>query len=102
MKRKLFFSVLMSIATLFVACDNSSNDVDKIIDPTIKVEAGEATVDSITFTISSKDAESVAYVVVDATEGIPSNDSIFEGTAVEANKEVTITIDNLSPRQSTW
>ena len=62
MKRNFFFTTLLSIAMLFVACDNSSNGVDKIVDPTIKVEAGQATADSITFTISSTDAESVAYV----------------------------------------
>ena len=97
MKRNFFFTTLLSIAMLFVACDNSSNGVDKIVDPTIKVEAGQATADSITFTISSTDAESVAYVVVDASEGVPSNDAILKGTAVEANKAVVITVDNLSP-----
>mgnify|MGYP003294659426 FL=1 len=97
MKRNFFFTTLLSIAMLFVACDNSSNDVDKIVDPTIKVEAGQATADSITFTISSTDAESVAYVVVDASQGVPSNDAILKGTAVEANKAVVITVDNLSP-----
>ena len=97
MKRNFFFTTLLSIAMLFVACDNSSNDVDKIVDPTIKVEAGQATADSITFTISSTDAESVAYVVVDASRGVPSNDAILKGTTVEANKAVVITVDNLSP-----
>lgn len=96
MKRNIFFIVLMSIATLFVACDNSSNEVDKTVDPTVKVVAGEATTESIAFTITSTDAESVAYVVAEAKEGMPSNDAILRGTAVEANKEVAVTVDNLS------
>ncbi|MBQ8774264.1 MAG: hypothetical protein IJZ50_00215 [Alistipes sp.] len=96
MKRNIFFIVLMSIATLFVACDNSSKDVDKTVDPTVKVVAGEATTESISFTITSTDAESVAYVVVEAKEGMPSSDSILQGEAVEANKEVAITVENLA------
>lgn len=99
MKRTIFSIVLMSMAALFVACDNNEPVVEEPInDPLITIDTGATTAESITFTITSQDAESVAYLVLDAKEGAPSSATIFSvGTAIDANKAVTMTVKELMP-----
>lgn len=100
MKRTIFSIVLMSIAALFVACDSNEPVVDEPInDPIITIDTGATTAESITFTITSQDAESVAFLVLDAKEGAPSSATIFSaGAAIDANKAVTMTVEELMPK----
>jgi PBP1b-binding outer membrane lipoprotein LpoB len=70
MKIKNLLLALLALPLLFVGCKNSDPVVDEtpeIKQPTVAVTAGEATENTITFTITSTDADKVAYVVVEGT-----------------------------------
>ena len=95
MKIKNLFLVLFALPLLFVACDKDNPVVDEVKDPTVAVTAGESTENSIAFTITSTDAEKVAYLVVEGAEAPTASEVLTNGTAVEANKSVELTASEL-------
>lgn len=95
MKIKNLFLVLFALPLLFVACDKDNPVVDEVNNPTVAVTAGEATENSIAFTITSTDAEKVAYLVVEGAEAPTASEVLANGTAVEANKSVELTATEL-------
>lgn len=95
MKIKNLFLILFALPLLFVACDKDNPVVDEVNNPTVAVTAGEATENSIAFTITSTDAEKVAYLVVEGAEAPTASEVLANGTAVEANKSVELTASEL-------
>ena len=70
--------------------------MDEVKNPTVAITVGEATENSITFTITSTDAAEVKYLVVESTEATPTATEVLtNGAAVEANTEAGCYIDEL-------
>ena len=97
MKIKNLFYLLLALPMMLVACEqegeNGGNDVKN---PTVAVEAGEATESTLSFTVTTTDADAAAYMVVKASESVPSVAVILEnGTAVEVNTAKACTVSEL-------
>lgn len=96
--KKFSFLALSLLATAFVGCkeDNPVIDEPVVVTPEVTLEAGETTETTIAFTVTSKDAEAVAYLVFEG-ETVPAAEDIFaNGTAVEVNKAVEVTVEELN------
>ena len=62
--------------------------MDEVKNPTVAITVGEATENSIAFTITSTDAAEVKYLVVESTEATPTATEVLtNGTAAETNAE---------------
>lgn len=95
MRIKNLFYALFALPLFFLACEDN-NKVDEVKDPTVAVVAGEATENSVSFTITSTDANKVAWLVVEATATLPTATEIFAaGQEVAANKSVEATATEL-------
>lgn len=90
MKIKNLFTALLALPLLFVACGENET-VDQVKNPTVKVTAGTATENSLSFTIESTDATQVAYLVVEGSDVPTASEVLANGKAVDANKKVEIT-----------
>ncbi len=78
--------------------DTPDNPNPEVVLPKVTLTAGEATMETITFTLVSEDATSVSYTVVSTNATRPSLDDILaSGTPVEPNKSHTITAESLFP-----
>ena len=89
--------LLFALPLLFVACEKNA-PVDEIKDATISITTGTTSPSSVAFTITSTDADKVAYVVVEASEAAPNASEVLAtGTAVEANTSVEVKESNLVP-----
>ena len=95
MKIKNLLLALLALPLFFVACDNDNPQVDEILDPTVEVTAGEATENSLTFTVTSTDAEKVAYLVVEGAEAPTASEVLANGTSIEVNTNVALTATDL-------
>lgn len=95
MKIKNLLLALLALPLLFVACDNDNPQVDELLDPTVEVTAGEATENSLTFTVASTEAEKVAYLVVEGAEAPTASEVLANGTSIEVNKSVALTATDL-------
>ncbi len=64
--------------------------------PTVTLEAGEADVNTLTFSLTTTDAGKAAYMYVKQRETLPeAADILTKGTEVEPNKTVTCTLGEL-------
>ena len=91
--RNLFYAFL-ALPLFFVACEE--NKVDEVKNPTVAVTAGEATEASVSFTVTSTDAEKVAWVVVEATATAPTATEVINaGKVIAANDTVEVTATDL-------
>ena len=95
MKIKNLLLALLALPLFFVACDNDNPQVDELLEPTVEVTAGEATENSLTFTVTSTDAEKVAYLVVEGAEVPTASEVLANGTSIEVNKSVALTATDL-------
>ncbi|MBR5200998.1 MAG: hypothetical protein IKW31_04530 [Alistipes sp.] len=96
MRIKHLLFLLMALPLAFVSCKESEQIVDEVKNPTVAITVGEATETSITFTITSTDADEVKYLVVESTEATPTATEVLtNGAAVEANTEAGCYIDEL-------
>lgn len=95
MKIKNLLLALLALPLFFVACDNDNPQVDEILEPTVEVTAGEATENSLTFTVASTEAEKVAYLVVEGAEAPTASEVLANGTSIEVNKSVALTATDL-------
>ena len=87
--------MLLAFSLAFVACEEPA-PVDEVKDPTATITVGEATESTIAFSITSTDAESVAWIVVESAEGTPTATEVLNnGTAAEANKTVGCFVEEL-------
>lgn len=96
--KKFSFLALSLLATAFVGCKEDEKEIDNpvVITPEVTLEAGETTETTIAFTVTSKDAEAAAYLVFEG-ETVPAAEDIFaNGTAVEVNKAVEVTVEELN------
>ncbi len=94
MKIKNLLLALLALPLMMVACE-PDNPIDEVKDPTVAVTVGTATENSISFTVTSTEAEKVAYLVVEGTEAPTASEVLANGTAVEANKSVELTATEL-------
>ena len=89
MKVKNLLYMLMALPLVFVACDEPAPEVEQPKDATVKVVAGEATENSIAFTVTTENAESAAWLVLEAAEATPTASEVLaNGTSIEVNKAV--------------
>lgn len=70
--------------------------MNEVKDPTVAVTPGLTAEKAITFTITSTDAEKVAYIVVEGTETPTASEVLANGTAVEVNKSVEVKAGDLT------
>ena len=94
MRIKNLFLALFALPLFFVACEPDTPAVE-VKEPTVTVVAGEVTTTTISFTITSTDADTVAYLVVEGTEAPTASEVLANGTEVEANKSVVVTATEL-------
>ena len=94
MKIKNLLLALLALPLVMVACE-PNNPVDEVKDPTVSVTADAVTENTISFTVTSTDADKVTYLVVEGTETPTASEVLANGTAVEANKSVEITATEL-------
>ena len=88
MKIKNLLLALFALPLLFVACETQSS-VDEVKDPTVTITLGEATQDSIAYTITSTNAEHVVLLVVEGTEAPSASEVLANGgICCEANTTV--------------
>lgn len=94
MRIKNLFYALLALPLVFVACEKDK--VDEVKDPTVAVVAGVATENTVTFEVTSTEAEKVAWIVVEATEAVPTATEVFNGgTTIKANESVEVTATDL-------
>lgn len=90
MKLRNLLYLLLALPLLMVACNKDGDDTKQ--DPTVSVTAGEATENSLTFSVDVKGGDRAAWVVFEGEE--PAD--IFEaGTPVNANKVSTVVATDL-------
>ena len=94
MKIKNLLLALLALPLMMVACE-PNNPVDEVKDPTVAVTAGVATENTIAFTVTSTEAEKVAYIVVEGSEAPTASEVLANGTEIEANKNVELTATEL-------
>ena len=94
MRIKNLFLALFALPLFFVACEPDTPAVE-VKEPTVTVVADEVTTTTISFTITSTDADKVAYLVVEGTEAPTASEVLANGTEVEANKSVVVTATEL-------
>ena len=95
MRIKHLLLTVIALPLLFVAC-KQNDPVDEVKNPTIELSAGEATESSLSFTITTTEAESVAWLAIEASEATPTASEVLaNGTKVEANKSVECSATDL-------
>lgn len=96
--KKFYFLALALFATAFVGCKDDQQEIDKpvVVTPEVTLEAGETTETTIAFTVTTKNAEAAAYVVYEGETAPTADDILANGTAVELNKAVEVTVENLA------
>lgn len=95
MRIKHLLLTVVALPLLFVAC-KQNDPVDEVKNPTIELTAGEATESSLSFTITTTEAESVAWLAIEASEATPTASEVLaNGTKVEANKSVECSATDL-------
>ena len=63
--------------------------MDEVKNPTVSIEAGSSSPEGISFTVTSTDATSVAWIVVESSEAVPTASEVLaNGTAIKANEAV--------------
>lgn len=94
MKKYLFLSLAL-LATAITGCKEDEPVVDNPT-PKVTLEAGATTETTATFTVSSEDAQQVAYILY--SDDVPAAEVILaDGTAVAANEAVEVTLEDLTP-----
>ena len=95
MRIKHLLLTVIALPLLFVAC-KQNDPVDEVKNPTIELSAGEATESSLSFTITTTEAESVAWLAIESSEATPTASEVLaNGTKVEANKSVECSATDL-------
>ena len=95
MRIKHLLLTVIALPLLFVAC-KQNDPVDEVKNPTIELTAGEATESSLSFTITTTEAESVAWLAIESSEATPTASEVLaNGTKVEANKSVECSATDL-------
>lgn len=89
----------LSALLIFTSVALSSCHKDEPVEehtPSLQVTPSEAGADAITFQVSSIAVERVAYICQEATASQPTDDLVIaQGKQIEANKEVTVRVEDL-------
>ena len=97
---KLFQLFVVALSAMaFVACEEPTpvTPEDGVEQPTIQIATGEATENTISFAITSTNAEQAAWVVIKSSEATPAALSVLQhGTAIECNASVDCTAKKLN------
>lgn len=94
MKKFKLLLLCSLLATAFVGC--SDDDTKDPVLPQVSVEAGEAGETTLSFTLTSSDAEAVKYIVLEAGSREVTADLILtNGNVATANTTETITCEGL-------
>ena len=94
MRIKNLLLALFALPLFFVACEPDTPTVE-VKEPTVTIVAGDVTENTISFVITSTDAEKVAYLVIEGTEAPTASEVLANGTVVETNKSVEVTATEL-------
>lgn len=99
MRIKTLFYALLALPLFFAACEETK--VDEVKNPTINLVAGVTTENSISFTVTSTEADKVAWLVVEAATTAPTATEVFSvGTEIAANTSVEVTATELQPAKA--
>lgn len=99
MKKNFMWKLCFALLALpfVVSCSEEIEEPTPTI-PEVSITAGTATTESLTFTLTSKDAEEVKWLCYEKSESAPDAATVLStGTAAEANKSVEITATGLTP-----
>lgn len=97
MSKLVATSIPILILLGLCACSKDS-DTEKYVLPTVKVEAGEATPASVSFTITATDAKSVSYLVIRAGDTLPDSLTLItNGKKVDVSSATPCTEYDLEP-----
>ena len=104
-KKNLFLLSFALIAfTLLGGCTDNDEPENipapppAIEEPEVSLTAGEATLDAVRFTLTSKHAEEVKWYCFDEGQTPPEANTILSGgTAVEPNQTLTVEVKGLTP-----
>ncbi len=78
--------------------ENTPAPPPAIEEPEVSLTAGEATLDAVRFTLTSKHAEEVKWYCFDEGQTPPDANTILSGgTAVEPNQTLTVEVKDLTP-----
>lgn len=89
MRIKQLFYMLLALPLAFVACEKPA-PVDQVKDATVEVVAGEAGTDYLKFTVTTDNADSAAWLVLEANEATPmASEVLTNGEAVDLFKTAT-------------
>ncbi len=79
-----------------VACSDSDDEVTGGKELKLTLHESNKDVNSLTFAITTSNAEKAAYICVEATESVPSAEEVLSnGTAVKVNAAEVVTVDGL-------
>lgn len=91
---------IAAILTTLFACEKEE-PTPPAPDAAVEIKGQVATSDAITFTVTSENAEQVAWICTEKSAGAVAADKVLaEGTKIEANTEVSVTVDSLTPNTS--
>ena len=89
MRIKHLFYMLLALPLAFVACKEPA-PVDQVKNATVEVVAGEAGTDYLKFTVTTDNADSAAWLVLEANEATPmASEVLTNGEAVDVFKTAT-------------
>ena len=87
MRIRTLLAMLLALPLAFAACTPVETPVEEAKDATVAIELGEATENSIAFVVTTTEAESAAWLVLEANEATPTASEVLaNGSAVEVNK----------------
>ena len=87
MRIRTLLAMLLALPLAFAACTPVETPVEEAKDPIIGIELGEVTENSIAFAVVTAEAESAAWLVLEAAEATPTASEVLaNGTTIEVNK----------------
>lgn len=97
MKKFLLTLSALSMALFFIGCsDNETDEVKTYPDAVVELTAGEATFESLSFTLETSEASEVAWTIQKSDATAPDAAAVLaNGTKVEANKTLNLKAEAL-------
>ncbi len=89
MMMRSLFAAFMIFAVVGCAKDEPTPTPDNPVEekePTVEIEISEITTNSVAFTISATDAQSITYMITEGTSAADAATVLAEGVKVEANE----------------
>lgn len=89
MTKNIIMSAAAAAAAFLTAL--SCTRTQQVPAPETSISQGTATESSVSFTVTAKNAETIAYIVTEASEALPAEEILSKGTPAESGSEVTAT-----------